>query len=188
MLGIKIHGFWEMCVCVCVCVWVCVCVYVCVCVGVRACVRVCVCVRGWVGVGVCVYVYTWISASSRSILIGQVSFSLFFFVWRWVKNPVLIVLMRFCFISNFRFSQNLVLLFFLMLGLRYFNRMNIIRKRIKIPIFYKKKNKNLAFTVLLLLRRSYTYRSFWPKLPKKMIKNIIIIKLFNYIVNITYFE
>ena len=26
------------------------------------------------------------------------------------------------------------------------------------------------------LRRSYTYRPFWPKLPKKMIKNIIIIK------------
>ena len=38
------------------------------------------------------------------------------------------------------------------------------------------------------LRRSYTYRPFWTKLPKKMIKNIIIIKLFKYIVNITYFE
>ena len=38
------------------------------------------------------------------------------------------------------------------------------------------------------LRRSYTYRPFCPKLSKKMIKNIIIIKLFKYIVNITYFE
>ena len=40
----------------------------------------------------------------------------------------------------------------------------------------------------MYLRRSYTYRPFCPKLPKKMIKNIIIIKLFKYIVNITYFE
>ena len=33
--------------------------------------------------------------------------------------------------------------------------------------------KNLMITALL--RRSYTYRPFWPKLPKEMI-NIIIIK------------
>ena len=33
-----------------------------------------------------------------------------------------------------------------------------------------------------------TLRNFWPKLPKKIIKNIIIIKLRNYIVNRTYFE
>ena len=39
-----------------------------------------------------------------------------------------------------------------------------------------------------ILKRSYTYKPFCPKLPKKMIKNIIIIKLFKYIVNITYFE
>ena len=46
----------------------------------RIWVDVCVCVCVWVCVWVCVYVYARISASTRSILTGQVSFSLFFFV------------------------------------------------------------------------------------------------------------
>ena len=65
---------------------------------------VCVCV--------CVYVYAWISASTRSILTGQVSFFLFFLCDGGSKIRFLIGPIRFCFISNFRFSQNCFLLFF----------------------------------------------------------------------------
>ena len=43
----------------------------------------------------------------------------------------------------------IVFRFFIMIGSRYLNRMGIIRKRIKIPIFSKK--NFLAITVLLLL-------------------------------------
>ena len=57
-----------MCVCACACVRVCV---VCACVCVCACACVCVC---GVCVCVCVCVCTLISASSWSILTGQVSF------------------------------------------------------------------------------------------------------------------
>ena len=71
------------------------------------------------------------SISTRSILTGQVSF---FLCDCGSKIRFLIVPMRFCFISNFRFSQNLFLLF-LMIGSRYFHRMDSIRKRIKIPNF-----------------------------------------------------
>ena len=54
----------------------------------------------------------------------------------------------------------------------------------------QKKKNYFQFSIFffICLRRSYTYRPFCPKLPKKMIKNIIIIKFFKYIVNITYFE
>ena len=57
-------------------------VWMCVCACVRACVRVCVraCVRVCVCACVCMGVYAWILASTESILSGQVSFSLFFFV------------------------------------------------------------------------------------------------------------
>ena len=55
-----------MCVCVCVCGWVDD--WVCVCVYPRARVCMCVCVCAW------------ISASTRSILTGEFSFSSFFYV------------------------------------------------------------------------------------------------------------
>ena len=88
---------------------------------------VCVCVR------VCVYAR--ISASTRSILTEQVSF---FLCDCGSKIRFLIGTMHFCFISNFRFSQNYFLLF-LMIGSIHFNRISNIRKRIKIHIFSKKK-------------------------------------------------
>ena len=100
------------------------CLYGCVCVCVYVCVCVCMCVR----VRVCVCV----------ILTGQVLFS-FFLCDGDSKIRFLIGPIRFCFISNFRFSQNCFSLFFLMLGSRYLNQMSSIRKRIKIPIFSKKK-------------------------------------------------
>ena len=69
---------------------------------VRACVRACV----------CVCVYAWISASSRSILTVEFSFSSFLLCDGGSKIRFLIGPMRFSFISNFRFPQNLFLLFF----------------------------------------------------------------------------
>ena len=71
-----------MCVraCVSVHVCVCVCVFVCVC-ELCPCARVCV--RG------CVCVYAWIAATTRSILTGQVSFSLFFYVMVGQKSVLL---------------------------------------------------------------------------------------------------
>ena len=132
---------------------VCMDVYVCV----RACVRACVCI------------YAWISASTRSILTGEFSFSSFFLCDGGSKIRFLIGPMRFCFISNFLFSQNLFLIFFLMIGSRYLNRMGSIWKRNKIPIFSKKKvssyhgsfiiNKNVFFLKLITLKLNGQF--FW---------------------------
>ena len=124
--------------CVCVCVFVCV--FVCVYVRVRVCVCVCVCV------------YAWISASTRSLLTGEFSFSSFFLCDSGLKIRFLIGPMSFGFISNFRFSQNLIWLF-LMIESRYFNRIGSIRTRIKKSIF-SKKIIFLAITVLLLLTKT----------------------------------
>ena len=86
------------CACVCVLVWV------------RACVRVCV----YVCASARVFVYAWISASTRSILTGSFSnhFLRFFLCDGGSKIRFLIGPRRFCFISNFLFSQNLFLIFF----------------------------------------------------------------------------
>ena len=133
------------------CVYVCVCARVCA--SVRACVRACVWVDGWVGacVRACGWMGGWVRACVRACVRVRLDLSfylvdfnrtgLIFFVFflcdggskiRFLVGP-----MRFCVISNFRFSQNLFFLL-LMIGSRYLNRIGIIRKLIKILIFSKK--------------------------------------------------
>ena len=110
-------GFPEnVCVCVCVCVCACVCVcgwvYVCVWVGVCVCVWVCVCV----GVCGCVcarariplYLRIYAVDFNRVMLI----FVLFFYSEFGKKIIFYDSPIRFCFMSNFRFSKNFFLIFF----------------------------------------------------------------------------
>ena len=110
--------------------------FVCVCVHMR--VRVCVCV--------CVCIYAWISASTRSILTGQVSFSLFFCVIAGQKSVFRLGRCVFVSFQIFDFLKIyfLFFLFFLMIGSRYFNWMGSIRKRIKILIFSTKRIVQLS--------------------------------------------
>ena len=117
--------------CVCACVRACACACACVC--------VCVCVR----LDLSFYSVDF----NRRVLIFFV-----FLCYGGSKIRFLIGPIRFCFISNFLLSLNFIFNFFLMIGLRYLNRMGSIRKRIKIPIFSKK--KILAIMVLLLLTKT----------------------------------
>ena len=113
-----------------------------------------------------VCVYAWISASTRSILTEQVSFFLFFFLCNGgSKIRFLIGPMCFCFISIFDFLK-IYFCFFLMIGSRYLNRMGSIQKRIKIPIFSKK--KILAITVLLLLTKTCFFFFFLKLITPKL--------------------
>ena len=133
------------CVCVCESVW-CVCETVCgVCV---VCACVCVCVRACACACVCAHVCVYTPRSQLQLGRFQPERSLLlrFLCDGRSKIRFLIRPMRFYFISNFLFSQNLVLIF-LMIGSRYLNVVGGIRKRIKIPIF-SKKISFLAITVL----------------------------------------
>ena len=89
------------CMCVRACVRACVRTRVCVCVCVCVCVSVCVCV---LRLNLSFYSVDF----NRIVLI----FFVFFLCDGGSKIRFLIGSMRFCFITNFRFSQNLFLIFF----------------------------------------------------------------------------
>ena len=140
VLGIKIHDFWKMSV------WMCV------------CVCVCVCMR------VCTLFYS--VHFNRTGLI----FFVIFLCGCGSKIRFLIGPMRFCFISNFLFSQNLFLIFFN--GRVEIFESDIIRKRIKISKFSKKKKfylsrffcywqKRVFFLKLITLKLNGQF--FWKK-------------------------
>ena len=133
----------------------------CVCACVRASVRA----YGWVGVWVCVCAH--LDLSFCLVDFNRTGLIVFVFLCDCgSKICFLIGPMRLGFISNFRFSQNLFLIF-LMIGSRYLNRVDSIRKRIKIPIFSKQKKKFLAITVLVLLTKTcFFFKAY--KLPNWM--------------------
>ena len=76
-----------------------------------------------------------------------------FFVWLRDKNPFFDWADAFLFYFEFSIFSKLFFAFFLMIGSKYLNRMSSIRKRIKIPIFSKKK-KISTITVHLLLTKT----------------------------------
>ena len=90
------------------------------------------------------YVHRFITGSTPSILTRWGSFFVCFFFYSEVEKRIIFYdsLIRFCFMSNFRFSKNLLLFcfFFLMIGLEFWSRVGSIRKSIKKTIFKKKNN------------------------------------------------
>ena len=131
----------------CVCVCVCVRAYARVCMCVRACVCVCVCVCVWVGgwrwcvrvdfnrTGLIFFVFFCVMAGQKSVF--------------WLGRCVFVLFQIFYFIKIY-------FCFFSMIGLRYFNRMCIIRKRIKIPIF----SLNVFYFKKLIIPRINYYAEY----------------------------